>query len=452
MGGEGGTWAHNPGLAIEDSITSDFSDTSAASLIALSDLEPSIDIGPCAASETPEPGDLLLSPSSSSSTPPNSVQPLFNCEYVIRTAYHGQWLPDGYSGCLIASRKISAHHASSAPFSTVPPAVQSALASVLIRAHADSGCSGSLTPNRAALVNTRPCSEIFKAADGRSCKAELIGDMPVITRDKQNRPLRIVFRNVRYVPDFQYTLLSVRQLWNEQRIDARFRDINALVVMTPSGELHLPYSSAGNLPTLELVSDTTGISGGSSTRSAALAAATDARPASASSRALGFHRVGSTSHVARLPAAQAAELLHRRGLIGVDKFRATPHTTADAPRVLASASAVPPPSAAVVSARIRRAPHSSTLSAPAPEPGVLHVDLKELVISIGGFRYVVFAIDEHSRYVFIDFIKHKSDVDGAVKRIIAAFDATVWAPPLTNLGALYPDLGCARSTRTARGS
>ena len=306
--------------------------------------------------------------------------------------------------------------------------MQSALASVLIRAHADSGCSGSLTPNRAALVNTRPCSEIFKAADGRSCKAELIGDMPVITRDKQNRPLRIVFRNVRYVPDFKYTLLSVRQLWNEQRIDARFRDINALVVMTPSGELHLPYSSAGNLPTLELVSDTTGISGGSSTRSAALAAATDARPASASSRALGFHRVGSTSHVARLPAAQAAELVYRRGLIGVDKLRATPHTTADAPRVLASASAVPPPSAAVVSARIRRAPHSSTLSAPAPEPGVIHIDLKELVISIGGFRYVVFAIDEHSRYVFIDFIKHKSDVDGAVKRIIAAFDATVGTP------------------------
>ena len=322
--------------------------------------------------------------------------------------------------------------------------MQSALASVLIRAHADSGCSGSLTPNRAALVNTRPCSEIFKAADGRSCKAELIGDMPVITRDKQNRPLRIVFRNVRYVPDFKYTLLSVRQLWNEQRIDARFRDINALVVMTPSGELHLPYSSAGNLPTLELVSDTTG--------SAALAAATDARPASASSRALGFHRVGSTSHVARLPAAQAAELLHRRGLIGVDKLRATPHTTADAPRVLASASAVPPPSAAVVSARIRRAPHSSTLSAPAPEPGVLHIDLKELVISIGGFRYVVFAIDEHSRYVFIDFIKHKSDVDGAVKRIIAAFDATVGTPVDESGRALPCPLGCARSTRTARGS
>ena len=57
-----------------------------------------------------------------------------------------------------------------------------------------------------------------------------------------------------------------------------------------------------------------------------------------------------------------------------------------------------------------------------------YVDLKELVVSIGGYRYVIFAIDEHSRYVFIDFMKLKSDVLGAVKRIIAAFDATVGTP------------------------
>ena len=146
----------------------------------------------------------------------------------------------------------------------------------------------------------------------------------------------------------------------------------------------------------------------------------------ASSRYLGFHRVGASSHIARLPAAQAAELLYRRCLLGVDKLRAAPHTTAE-PRVLASATAVPP-SAAVAAARIRRATHSSTLSAPSPEPGVLHVDLKELVVSIGGYRYVIFAIDEHSHLVFIDFIKLKSDVLGAVKRIIAAFDATVGTP------------------------
>ena len=59
---------------------------------------------------------------------------------------------------------------------------------------------------------------------------------------------------------------------------------------------------------------------------------------------------------------------------------------------------------------------------------MLHIDLKELVLSHGGFRYAVFAIDEHSRYVFVDFIKLKSEVSDSVKRIVAAFNATVGVP------------------------
>ena len=65
------------------------------------------------------------------------------------------------------------------------------------------------------------------------------------------------------------------------------------------------------------------------------------------------------------------------------------------------------------------------MSAPAPEPGVLHIDLKELVLSIGGYRYVVFAIDEFARYVFVDYLKVKSEAPASAKRIIAAFNAIV---------------------------
>ena len=194
----------------------------------------------------------------------------------------------------------------------------------------------------------------------------------------------------------------MRQLWREQRIDARFADVNALVVCTPEGDVRIPFSPSSALPVVDLQSKATDSAGGAAAATHALSAdssavASDARPPDASSvassRPLGFHRVGATAHISRLPAAQAAELLHRRSLLGVDKLRASPHTTVDAPRVLASASAVPP-SVASATARIRKAPHSTTLSAPSPEPGVLHVDLKELVLSIGGYRYVVFAIDE----------------------------------------------------------
>ena len=132
---------------------------------------------------------------------------------------------------------------------------------------------------------------------------------------------------------------------------------------------------------------------------------------------LGWHYVGGTSHVAKLSKAQAAELLHRRSHLSVAKLRATAHTTADAPKVMASVSAVPS-TASDAAARIKRTSHSGTLSAPAPEPGTLHVDLKELVKSVGGYRYVVFAIDEHTRYVFVEFIKLMSSCSSGIVAMI----------------------------------
>ena len=118
-----------------------------------------------------------------------------------------------------------------------------------------------------------------------------------------------------------------------------------------------------------------------------------------SSQPLGFHAVGSTLHVARLPAVQAAELMHRRSRMGVGKLRALAFTTTDAPKKLASAPVVPMDTADAQT-RIKRVSHSGTLSAPAPEPGTLHLDLKELIVSHGNYRWVVFIIDEYSRLVF----------------------------------------------------
>ena len=105
-----------------------------------------------------------------------------------------------------------------------------------------------------------------------------------------------------------------------------------------------------------------------------------------SSNVLGFHAVGSHSHIARLSAHHASELIHRRSHLGVDKTRALAHTTSDAPKVLASACAVPNCLSCAL-ARIKRASHSGSLSAPDPEPGVLHYDLKEFVLSREGYRY-----------------------------------------------------------------
>ena len=113
--------------------------------------------------------------------------------------------------------------------------------------------------------------------------------------------------------------------------------------------------------------------------------------------------------------------------MGVDKIRALSSTTSDAPKILSSAPAGQDCDSCA-QAKIKATSHSGTLSAPAPEPGTLHVDIKEMIVAIGGYRYIVFMIDEYTRFVFYDFIKHKSEVDASVGRCIAAFNATVYTP------------------------
>ena len=164
-----------------------------------------------------------------------------------------------------------------------------------------------------------------------------IGDLPVVARDRTGRPVRFTFTNVRHVPSFDYTLLSVDQIWAEQRVDSRFGDVRALVLPSSDGPLHLPFTPGGKLPTLTLISDSFDRADASASGTAARAASSppdprsppqDALPADhlppelviqalaalsaddssapfpsapASTRALGFHRVGATSHLAQAP-------------------------------------------------------------------------------------------------------------------------------------------------------
>ena len=310
----------------------------------------------------------------------------------------------------------------------------------------DSGCTGSLTWNINWLVNTRSCSEQFRAADGKITTCTTIGDMPALVRLSDGTVASLLVTNVRCVPSFRYTLLSVTQLWEEQHIDARFADIRALVM--PGKQGIIPYQSGRKLPTVRMVS-AIGLSPPPPSSPRTLAAATVANgsgdrppsgnaPAAAGSGStalnavgfasspLGFHKVGATAHVGNMPAARAAELMHRRNHSGVDKIRASAHTCSDVPKNVGSATAVTCDACAL--ARIKRASHSGTLSAPAPEPGLLHIDIKEMVLSKGGYRYIVFAIDEYSRYVFYDIIKLKSEAGASVERLMAAFNATVGTP------------------------
>ena len=85
-----------------------------------------------------------------------------------------------------------------------------------ILAAADSGCTGSLTWNERWLINKRACDETFRSATGTIATCSSIGDMPVVALSRDGTLICCLLRNVRCIPEFKYTLLSVNQLWRDQ--------------------------------------------------------------------------------------------------------------------------------------------------------------------------------------------------------------------------------------------
>ena len=75
-----------------------------------------------------------------------------------------------------------------------------------------------------------------------------------MVKTSQGKYIKIVFTNVRCVPSFKYTLLSVDQLWEEQRIDARFRDLHHLQLPPQAGGLCIPYDPAVRLNSITMIS------------------------------------------------------------------------------------------------------------------------------------------------------------------------------------------------------
>ena len=288
----------------------------------------------------------------------------------------------------------------------------------IFRAPIDSGCTASCTDTLARLVNVRPCDEDFKAANGSMCKCTAIGDMPILAKDSTGKIFRFVFTNVRYVPEFKYTLISVKQIWRDQGIKSLFADSGRL--MFPDGN-SLPYDPRFKLYAITLISEPMLIN----SLGAIENEKSKTKTSNGNTCCVGFHNVKSTSHVARLPAAQASELLHRRCHMGVNKVRALPHVSGDAPKILGSA--IPCTCVYCAAAQIRRAGHSGAMDTPDPEPGILHVDLKgPFPLSVTGkFRYAAFFIDEYSRFVFVEFLHDKSEVIEATKRSMAKFNSLV---------------------------
>ena len=107
----------------------------------------------------------------------------------------------------------------------IPSIIPKGISSLpVFHAALDSGCTGSCTGYLDRLINIRPCKEVYAQANGRLSYCQWKGDMPVYVKTSTGTIVSLTISNVRYVPDFKYTLLSVKQPLREQNIDARFCD------------------------------------------------------------------------------------------------------------------------------------------------------------------------------------------------------------------------------------
>ena len=75
----------------------------------------------------------------------------------------------------------------------------------------DSRCSWHCHPHIDDLINRRPCNDTMAGIDGKPQRVKCIGDLPALARDSSGMWRRIIIRDVRCVPSFTDTLISVDQ-------------------------------------------------------------------------------------------------------------------------------------------------------------------------------------------------------------------------------------------------
>ena len=167
----------------------------------------------------------------------------------------------------------------------------------------DSGCTWHSHPRRTDLVNIRACDDVITTADGADHTATCIGSLPVLAYDTDGEIRLVLIPNVRCMPLFKDTLISVDELWQLSRFDTRFRDIRQVQASMPGSDaiaFCLPFVKRNGLFVWDLEI-------GTRSRVAALSAAFKARtPAPAVARlATGASAAGAAA-VAAPPVAVAA--------------------------------------------------------------------------------------------------------------------------------------------------
>ena len=355
----------------------------------------------------------------------------------------------------------------------------------------DSGCNRSSHNRREDLVNFQPVASVMTDAKGNPSKIEGIGDLPVIASDVNGHARIFLFRNMRCVPEFEDSLISVSQ----------HKKLSGLLFDFEAGMLHVPAADGGDpivLPMrlddgmfeLDVIVPPEGafsvdhharalvardrrdrrvrfsadakpadgkrrgartIVARSGQRARAspwgrhMAPATTASPGGTARVAHAAHHAPrSQSHVTAMSEDDAATTMHRRLLISPKQLRSLHEMVDDMPANASKGS--PAPSSFWTEANGTKHAHSGDRYVPSHFGRLVHVDLAgPFKASVNGsYRYLLVCVDDHSRLKRTYPLRHKNDALKAVKMYVAELraQANVGSDvPVNIAGSIHSDGG-----------
>ena len=319
--------------------------------------------------------------------------------------------------------------------SKVAPKVPSLMggAKALCWAVIDSGCSWHCHPRLEDLINRRPCHDTMTGIDGKPQRVKCIGDLPAFVRDNTGLWRRVIIRNVRCVPTFTDTLISVDQFWEESKVNCVFNDVRCIHV--PGGgdqdSMDLPFARMDNLYRWAIVPVN---------RDPRLQRTSDNRHAERALKAT-IHRPKSTSFFNALPPNEQLEMLHRRLHVGYNLIKRLADSTSDVPSSIKKGMAHD--CEACKTANATRVPHPGKGYQPSHVGRLIHGDLAgPFQRSHHGFRYFLILVDDHSRFKQVYFLKAKSEALQRVRSFVAKLNAlsSIGKPePVRVVGQLHMD-------------
>ena len=317
---------------------------------------------------------------------------------------------------------------------------QNVFSKTILKLILDSGCTWHATYRREHLINFKSTDEMLKAQisskaevlvgiNGVECHVTGIGDMPVYCRDKDQKLHVVLIRNVRLVESFTEILISVDQLWEESRVEARFADHRSIYLNSGVTTIALPFIRAEGLfiwpcgPAAEHVTD----------KKVSIGHALMSTTA---------HKPKTTAHISRLPADDAATALHLRLNLPPSSIRRLSTMTSDVPESVAKGTA--DASGFLTEANAKRIEHTESLYKPTYTGRLIHGDIAGPFkrSHCYGYQYMLVLTDDHSRLRAVYFLNSKSEALQKVRSYVAALNALISRnsdAPKYAIGSLHTD-------------